>query len=324
MNVYKNYTVYCHENKINGKKYFGITGGNPKYRWNNGRGYIHNNYFYRSITKYGWENFNHIILFNGLSKDIACEIESFLIMKYKTHVKDYGYNLTFGGELNLHTEETKRKLSELAKNNKNMLGKTHSKETREILSKANIGKKLSKETINKIRASNSGKRHTEESKRKMSEKAKGRIVSKDTRKIISDRESIPVIQLDNNENSIRKWKSAKEAQIIGGYNCSNITQCCKRSGNYKTCGGFYWMYLSEFLECGFIKTSSKTKKVAQLSESNEIIKIWDNASQISKELNICLNSVSRCVNKKQSYVKENNKKQRFVYLKDIKEKEILI
>ena len=315
----KKYIVYCHENKINGKKYFGITSGNPKYRWNNGKGYIHNNYFYKAIIKYGWNDFNHIILFNELSKEIVCEIESFLIRKYKTYIKEYGYNLTLGGELNLHTEETKKKLSDMARNNKNMLGKTHSKETRKILSEWNINKKLSPETIEKIRISRIGKKHTPESRLKMSQNYKHRTLSSESINKMINRESIPVVQLNGEGNLIKQWKSAKEAQTIGSFNCSSITQCCKRKNNYKMCGGFYWMYLSEFLEYGFIKPSSSTKKIIQISESNEIVRVWDNASQASKELNVCLNSISRCLNKKQSYVKVNNKKQRFVYLKDEKE-----
>lgn len=34
------YTVYMHQNKLNGKVYIGITSVPPQERWRNGQGYI--------------------------------------------------------------------------------------------------------------------------------------------------------------------------------------------------------------------------------------------------------------------------------------------
>lgn len=48
-----NNIVYCHINKINGKRYFGITYQKPKDRWKNGTHYEHNKHFSNSIKKYG-------------------------------------------------------------------------------------------------------------------------------------------------------------------------------------------------------------------------------------------------------------------------------
>ena len=106
-----NYVVYMHVNRANGKRYVGIS-ANPLARWANGRGYFRNKHFSDAIEKYGWNNFDHLILYAELSKEDACEIEQHLIRKYKTQDKRFGYNLTSGGEMFKHSEESKRLMSE--------------------------------------------------------------------------------------------------------------------------------------------------------------------------------------------------------------------
>jgi len=57
-----NWSVYVHINKINNKKYVGQS-VNLKARWeSNGYYYRDSPYFYAAIQKYGWDNFEHIIL----------------------------------------------------------------------------------------------------------------------------------------------------------------------------------------------------------------------------------------------------------------------
>ena len=55
----KLYSVYCHLNKINGKRYIGITFRPVLKRWKNGKGYneVHQPIFAAAIKKYGWNNF---------------------------------------------------------------------------------------------------------------------------------------------------------------------------------------------------------------------------------------------------------------------------
>lgn len=93
------YSVYIHTNKINNKKYVGITKQEPKKRWRyQGIGYKGQR-FYNAIQKYGWDNFDHDVLFTNLTKEKAEEIEVDLIAKYKTLNSDFGYNVHRGGDL---------------------------------------------------------------------------------------------------------------------------------------------------------------------------------------------------------------------------------
>lgn len=87
----------------NGKRYIGITCKRPKARWDKGRGYKRRNIpIYNAILKYGWENIEHIILFENLTEEEAKNKEIELIAKYKTNIHrygdDFGYNLTDGGD----------------------------------------------------------------------------------------------------------------------------------------------------------------------------------------------------------------------------------
>ena len=129
--------VYIHENLINGKVYIGITKQKPERRWDNGRGYVGNKHFYSAIQKYGWHNFNHRVLYDGLTKEQANAIEIALIAEYDSANPQFGYNIELGGNgksriadqtrekqrkshkgatpWNLgipHSEETKRKIKE--------------------------------------------------------------------------------------------------------------------------------------------------------------------------------------------------------------------
>ena len=109
------FVVYMHENRINGKKYIGITSDVPEKRWANGKGYYRNKHFSDAINKYGWDAFDHRILYTGLSKAEACRIEQEMIQKYGTQDKTKGYNLTSGGEHFKHSESSVLLMSERRK-----------------------------------------------------------------------------------------------------------------------------------------------------------------------------------------------------------------
>lgn len=94
----RDYCVYIHINKINNKKYVGITKKSPKKRWSKGIGYKQNIHFWNAIQKYGWDSFTHLIIRNNLPKACACTLEKILIKVYDTTNPNKGYNNSEGGE----------------------------------------------------------------------------------------------------------------------------------------------------------------------------------------------------------------------------------
>jgi group I intron endonuclease len=137
------YCVYMHTSPSK-KVYIGITRTSVEKRWRkNGSGYKKQQYFWRAIQKYGWDNFKHEILYEHLTKDEAEILEINLIKQYKSNQKDFGYNIENGG---------------------NSIGKI-SDETRKKISEANKGRE----------SPNKGKTFDDDFKRKVSEAMKGKL-----------------------------------------------------------------------------------------------------------------------------------------------------
>lgn len=102
-NQNRKFKVYMHTSP-NGKRYIGITRQeNPERRWgSNGCGYIDNQHFWRAIQKYGWDNFKHEILFDGLTEIEAKQKEVELIAFYDSTNANNGYNISLGGDYNIN------------------------------------------------------------------------------------------------------------------------------------------------------------------------------------------------------------------------------
>lgn len=86
--------IYCVENKINKKKYIGITTRSIKERFKE-----HckaDSVIGKAIRKYNKENFVCYQLDTAESKEELCELERYYISLHKTFFD--GYNLTIGGE----------------------------------------------------------------------------------------------------------------------------------------------------------------------------------------------------------------------------------
>ena len=120
----KVWCVYMHKNKINNKVYIGMT-KDIKSRWKcNGIHYKppkdkeNTRPFWNAIIKYGWDNFEHIVLVDNLTETEAIQLEIELIAKYNARNREFGYNVAKGGNGGEVYIEHPR----------GMLGKTHTEE----------------------------------------------------------------------------------------------------------------------------------------------------------------------------------------------------
>ena len=241
-----NYIVYIHISPSN-KRYIGITGQIPEKRWNNGNGYRKNTHFWRAINKYGWENFQHIIIAKGLTKEVAYWLEIELIKIWDTTNPNKGYNISLGGDgCNgcKMSEERKKEQSERIKGeNHHMYGKHHSEETKEKISKSLIGK-MTKEkhpmyNVHRYgeKAPNYGNHHSEETKEKM-------------RKSMEDRGGVKGGKNPNAKKVIcletmQIFDTIKDASNFVNGNPKKLSAFMKKGEKYK---GYTFMLYKDYIE----------------------------------------------------------------------------
>lgn len=150
MNIYA--IIYLITNLINGKQYVGFTKQTLKRRW---QGHTYqarkgsNLALHNAIRKHGPENFKIEEIYCSVNIDETLNIkEREYIEKYNTLSPD-GYNMSLGGEAV-------------------MMGRTHTQEAKDKISKKNSGRKFSQEHRDKIGAFHKNRPKSEETKLKLS------------------------------------------------------------------------------------------------------------------------------------------------------------
>lgn len=149
------YIIYLLTNKVNSKFYVGVT-NNYKKRMREHKGTYNNYPISKAIKKHGWNNFvSHILLETADAEYAYRFAETSFIQQYHSNNPEKGYNLTSGGQGTLGyspTPETRQKMREkklgrkltpehiknISESNKNHIV---SEDTRQKISKANKGKK---------------------------------------------------------------------------------------------------------------------------------------------------------------------------------------
>lgn len=268
----KKWCVYIHTSPSN-KAYIGITCRSPEKRWGkNGRRYLNKKkngeyaqpIMANAILKYNdWDAWEHNIFQNNLTKEEACYIEKMLIGLFDTRNKNYGYNISIGGDAPMYgrkfSEETKKKMSNKHKGENHWnFGRTMSEETKRKIAEAQRGEK----------SSWFGRKHTKEELRKMSESQKGHVVSENTRikmsdaakKRLQDPENHPLYGKHHSEETKEKlnrkgchpvvcietgtiYFSIVNASKEVGVSATNISKCCR--GKQNMAGGYHWRYATK-------------------------------------------------------------------------------
>jgi group I intron endonuclease len=213
--------VYTITNTVNNKIYVGSTtmkAGFPG-RFQRHISYLRykthkNTILQNAWNKYGEENFKFEVLEECLS-EFCLSTEQYWINVLNVCNRKYGYNIRYLAKSNLglkHSEETKKKLSDVHK------GKCKSAIHRKNLSLSKIGKK-----------NNFIFKHSKETKLKLSKM-----------------KSKPVIKLDKNNNILETYNSTKEAAKLNNLKSgSDIAKMCNYKSKNKFVSGFKWKWKND-------------------------------------------------------------------------------
>lgn len=293
------YLVYIHifPKHITGysydKYYVGITGLKPNRRWRKGEAYNHNKHFYNAIQKYGWDNIEHEIVAEHLTKDEAYAMERALIKELNCFNTIYGYNQNSGGDGchdHIYTEEQKKEISlRVSGTNNPFYGKKHSEQSKNLIS------------LNHYNCSGGNN-----------------SASKKT------------YQFTLNGEFVAVYDCCKYASKVIGTSSNNL---CIKIKNNKPINGFLFMYEDNviLLNDGSYKIKeykytpkekSKAyccKEVYQFDIDGRFIKRYESCQAASEETNVLRRTISDNAKNKRKQVKNGNYIWR--YKEDIKESE---
>lgn len=213
------YSVYIHVFP-NQKVYIGITRQSVEDRWKSGRNYAKCTSVYRAIQKYGWDNIKHEVVKVVETKEEAERLEKLFIFKYGSNDPRFGYNLTSGGNAKYClSQESKEKIS---KKNKDRWENDVKRKTdaSERMAKRMEDQCYKQKILLALKNSNNGRKPKE----------KGKIV-----------------QLSKDGVFIKAWGRACDIERAGIADAHNVGKCCRKVPQYKTAGGYVWVYESEYL-----------------------------------------------------------------------------
>lgn len=142
-----NWYIYIIQNKINYKLYVGKS-NNVNTRWKThkkvslgGKKKYPNDFFiiHGALSKYGIDNFNFQIIEEFNDEKECLQAEEFWIQFFRSWDRSYGYNLTFGGDGESPTLETRLRMSKAQRGDKNPQAILNDQLVIEILNKYNTG-----------------------------------------------------------------------------------------------------------------------------------------------------------------------------------------
>lgn len=289
---YKGY-IYKITNNINGHSYVGKT-NNIERRWKEHKyGHGRTAILAKAFKKYGLDKFIFSIerkveclSINSLNK-LLNVLEIYYINHYNTFRA--GYNATIGGEGICHY--------------------VHSEETKKKISKSNTGKKKSPEAIEKSRIANLGRKHSYETRQKISkavlsrdpkisrraaEKRRGQKRSREAILATATKISKPVLQYSLDGDFIQEHP---RISTIENMNVAQLIACCK--GKLNSAYGYIWRYKTCSDYPHKIKAAENyhisNLKIIQYSKEGKKIAEYNSITEAARLTNIIRTGIGNCL-----------------------------
>ena len=236
------YLIYKYTNSVNGKVYIGQTSKTLEERaQHNGRNYIESKRFYAAIKKYGWDAFTPSVIDSADTVEEANAKEIYYISLYKSTDREFGYNLSSGGDCGIMADETKKTISDLAKERYKdptrnpMYGKKHSAESKRKQSECKLGENnpmFGRHWTDKQRMF-CGTRG-----RKLNLTDSQRDQLRERARYYGERNAKAILCIEDNT----VFASATEAASYYGVDVSTL--CGAANGKQKTCKGKHFKYIT--------------------------------------------------------------------------------
>lgn len=277
------YTIYkLIDPETNEVRYIGLTFNTLKQRLKSHyseKSKSHKSNWVQKLRSKGLKPIIESIESNISSYDEVCNKEIYYINKYKSE----GHRLTnmaSGGNKNKKmSDETRKKMSESAKNRKFKL--VLSEETKKILSEKAKQRFKDNNEREKIRIKNKKYEANKTKQQKLQD------IIKQNNKYVN--------KYDKNMNFIKEYPSIRNASKLNNIHVSNISKCCKHK--VFSAGGFVWRYKGDNKPPKY----KKIKKVLQYDKNNKFIFEYENARKASLKTSICYSSImSVCKGKRKS------------------------
>jgi len=177
---------------------------------------------WRSLVKYG-SNKHKYVLIEECEESKLNERERYYQELYDSVENGLNCNYTRTKDKSGRvSKETLKRMSEVQKGNKNMLGFKHTEETKDKIRKKALGRKFTDE------------QNKRKGKKGITPPLKGKFGAENP---ISKK----IGQYSKNGELIKVWDSAMDVKRELGFSNSNICSCCK--GNLKTSSGYVWRYI---------------------------------------------------------------------------------
>jgi hypothetical protein len=310
--------IYKYTNKINKKVYIGQT------RYEKSRICSHKNpkisdntLFHNAIRKYGWENFEYKVLFrincdNVQDLNITLNSKEKVAIKYFNSCnKNYGYNMTLGGDSFIESNHITQEL----RNKRSIITKTRFsvEENKSYLYKPVVQLDLNGNLIREWKSLKFIVKELGISKSSVRSCCNGQFssvhnyiflwkndydkftVNNNLMTEISERlkiiEKYHILQLSKNGNTIKEWNSIPQASSELNISKKLIRDACEGISN--EAGGYCWKWKHKK-----VSYSSKNKKIVQLDLNGNFIKEWDNIKSIQIYFKSNTTVLEVCHNKK--------------------------